>query len=160
MEGVVFLLSQAEADILLYIEKLFVDRAIKFPDVGSQVRHEIKSNNGKEKFVLAIVHNTKRPLKCNYTTLYNGSTVLLRVDTEQAIHTNPDGTDVPAPHIHIYREGYEDRYAYPLPESFSDHTDLVRISYDLLRYSNVININDVHVIVQVGLFDENKSSTG
>jgi hypothetical protein len=31
-------------------------------------------------------------------------------------HTNPDGESFDGPHIHFYREGYNDKFAYPIEE--------------------------------------------
>ena len=31
----------------------------------------------------------------------------------RAPHPNPHGTEIPCPHIHIYREDYDDKCAYP-----------------------------------------------
>lgn len=41
--------------------------------------------------------------------------VLVRLYLEGALHRNPDDTEVPAPHLHVYREGYGDKWAVPGP---------------------------------------------
>ena len=47
--------------------------------------------------------------------------VLLRLDIDGAPHRNPDGTEVGCPHLHIYRQGYADKWAFPAPpELLSD----------------------------------------
>ena len=39
----------------------------------------------------------------------------MRLDIEGPPHRNPDGQEVPCPHLHIYREGYGDKWAVPAP---------------------------------------------
>ena len=92
--------------------------------------------------------------KCSFNVVYNKSIILLRLDIEPGrIHQNPDGQDVPNPHLHIYREGYDDRYAIPAPESFVDMGNLAQALYDLLGYSNVINRDEVEIFDQGVLFN-------
>lgn len=149
------MLTQSEADLLIALEKIFLQTpSIKFPIPGKNTRYPIESTDSHEKFTLAIVRGGKNRLKCSYTELNKANVILLRVDTEQGVHINPDGVDVPAPHLHIYREGYNDRFAYPLPDSFINSKDLVQTFYDFLNYSNVINTNDIHISIQGGLFDD------
>jgi hypothetical protein len=51
--------------------------------------------------------------------------VLVRLDLAGPTHRNPDGEEVPCPHLHLYREGYGDKWAKPLPaDIFSAPTDL------------------------------------
>lgn len=40
--------------------------------------------------------------------------VLVRLDLGGAPHRNPDGEEVPVPHLHVYREGYGDKWAVPV----------------------------------------------
>ena len=47
---------------------------------------------------------------------------------------------VPCPHLHIYREGYGVKWAYPVPSDFTNTTDLVRTLQDFLRYCKVEDI--------------------
>lgn len=52
--------------------------------------------------------------KTNIQTRHRTET-LVRVDIdERAKHTNPDGTLVEGSHVHIAREGFGDRIAYPI----------------------------------------------
>lgn len=64
--------------------------------------------------------------------------VLVRLDLGGAPHRNPDDTEVPAPHLHIYREGYGDKWAIAVPaEHFRDTGDRWATLEDFLRYCNV-----------------------
>lgn len=64
--------------------------------------------------------------------------ILLRLDVNGPAHTNPDGTIVPTPHLHIYREGYDDKWAFPVPPDLdisSGQPDQILINF--LRYCGV-----------------------
>lgn len=36
------------------------------------------------------------------------------LDIDGAPHTNPDGERISGTHLHLFKEGYEDRWAYPV----------------------------------------------
>ena len=71
---------------------------------------------------------------------YNAIEILLRLDIDGPTHENPDGTEVACPHLHIYREGYGDKWAQPIPASFTDPTNLVLVLMEFLQYCRVQNI--------------------
>lgn len=64
---------------------------------------------------------------CNDNIYDDKCIMLVRIDTQDATyHINPDGKTkiLPyQPHIHIYKEGYGDKYAYLLPYEFSKTDD-------------------------------------
>jgi len=45
--------------------------------------------------------------------------VLLRLDLKGSPLRNPNDEVIPCPHLHIYREGFGDKWAYPLAEGNS-----------------------------------------
>lgn len=57
-------------------------------------------------------------------------------------HTNPDKTDIGGTHLHIYREGYDDKWALPLPGIFTNTNDLVKTLKEFLAYCKVVNIGN------------------
>jgi hypothetical protein len=63
---------------------------------------------------------------------------LLRLDLNAAPHRNPDGEKVGRTHLHVYREGYGDAWAYEVPDdAFGDLDDLVRTLNDFMTYCNI-----------------------
>jgi hypothetical protein len=66
--------------------------------------------------------------------------ILLRLDIDGPPHVNPDGVEVPSPHLHVYREGYGDKWAEPAPADFSDTSNLPRTLEDFLKYCKVERI--------------------
>lgn len=74
---------------------------------------------------------------------------LLRLDLGKP-HRNPDGEDVGENHIHIYKEGFDDKWAYPIDvKDFTHLDDVVQTFYDFLRYCNAEDFPKI----QKGLFD-------
>jgi hypothetical protein len=65
--------------------------------------------------------------------------VLVRLDFGGAPHRNPDGEEIGSPHLHLYREGYGDKWAVPVPEDrFENLSDPWQTLEDFMRYCNVV----------------------
>lgn len=63
---------------------------------------------------------------------------LVRLDVGGPPHTNPDGVEMPCPHVHLYREGFGDRWAFPLPEGKFHRThDMLCTLDDFMDYCNI-----------------------
>ncbi len=72
--------------------------------------------------------------------------VLVRLDFGGAPHSNPDGVEMGSPHLHLYREGYGDKWAVPVPgDRFADRW---RLLDDFMRYCNVVE----PPVIRRGLF--------
>lgn len=151
-------LSQQEANTLIAIEKyLTTPSKGKIPPLGKKQSFPIHDKN-KEKYKTIMYRGNRNSKKVSYTLLYQGRIVLIRVDLNynSPHQTTVDGELMPAntPHIHFYDEEHYDKIAHPLPSKFSHTDDIVQTLYDFLSYSNVINLNDLRIYVQGGLFDE------
>ena len=149
-------LTDAEAKFLIELEKIATDRRIDIPDDSKKEHLNLASAEEQNDNIMRIyIKRGRRNInKCSFNVVYNKSIILLRLDIEPGrIHQNPDGRDVPNPHLHIYREGYDDRYAIPAPECFVDTSNLAQALYDLLGYSNVINRDEVEIYDQGVLFN-------
>ena len=65
--------------------------------------------------------------------------ILARLDFGGPPHRNPDGEEIESPHLHIYREGYADKWAIPLPQdSFPDSSDPWQLLEDFIGYCNIV----------------------
>ena len=149
------MLTQAEADMLLNIaKKLITKGAIEFPSSGEYGKLELASLDGREEFIVDINRRGQIKLtKCTCQERYRKDIILLRLDIDGPNHTNPDGTELPCPHLHIYREGFDDKWAVPLPSGrFTDVSNLVTTLFDFLRYCNVTNMDEIASVTQGGMF--------
>lgn len=56
-------------------------------------------------------------------------------------HTNPDGQILDGTHLHLYREGFDDKWAYTVdPELFHDVEDAGTAFKDFCRYCHIEEI--------------------
>lgn len=147
------MITDIEAERLLrLLKELVVNRPIAFPPLKAFVTLEAVAPGTNEQFQIDIVRKTLHVRKCTYQTRHKKSVPLLRVDIGGPPHTNPDGVEIPCPHIHVYKENYEDKWAYPLHMHMNtDPDDLVQVLIDFLEYNNVTN--PPNVIRQVEVTD-------
>ena len=93
---------------------------------------------GEKSFLLDVGRGKLDLLKGTYQNRGRQIIVLARLDFGGQPHRNPDDVEVPSPHLHVYREGYGDKWAIPVPSSsFSNIADLWQTLDDFLRYYNV-----------------------
>jgi hypothetical protein len=108
------MLTQVEADRLMQVVKHFVrpPASISIPP-GVDDTYELASPDGRETFLLDVWRGTIRLTKARFQNRARVTVVLVRLDIDGAPHTNPDGQRLPGTHLHVFREGYDDRWAYP-----------------------------------------------
>ncbi|MHC4181155.1 MAG: DUF6978 family protein [Planctomycetota bacterium] len=139
------MLSQERADELIGMPKRCMDGSpIDFPLPGESLRLELESVDKSESFILDVNRKGRIKLtKCTYQERYAVVEILLRLDIDGPPHENPDGEEVPSPHLHVYREGYGDKWAVPVPPEFSSTSDLVQTLQDFMQYCNVQKIPEI-----------------
>lgn len=117
-------LTQAEADHLLALIKLPLGNpTVLIPTPGQRVRVELESLDGQERFILDMHRGKIDLMKGTYQTRARSAIPLARLDFGGAPHRNPDGAEVSSPHLHLYREGYDLRWAVALdPSQFTPNT--------------------------------------
>ena len=139
------MLSQQRADALIALPKRCADVSpINFPLPGESLRLDVASDDGSESFIIDVNRKGKIKLtKCTYQERYAVIEILLRLDVDGPPHENPDGVEVPCPHLHVYREGYGTKWAQPAPAEFGDTFDLARTLHDFMQYCHVQEIPDI-----------------
>lgn len=143
-------LSQAEADDLIALPKQREDtREWDYPVLGGKISIPLVSLDHREKFVLDLSRGRINLAKGTYQNRGRGVVILARLDFGGAPHRNPNGEEVASPHLHVYREGFGDKWAFPAPrETFTDLSDLWQTLQDFMRYCNVVE----QPMFQKGLF--------
>ncbi|MCH8956048.1 hypothetical protein IIA28_12140 [candidate division KSB1 bacterium] len=134
-----FDILQAEANALIAMKKIKVNDDIhEYPDLGGSLRIPLTSEDRREEFMVDI---TRGKIEIAKGTLQNRARqviILLRLDYGGALHRNPDGEEIPCPHLHIYREGYGDKWAVPIPtHDFPNTHDHWQTLQDFMRYCNI-----------------------
>jgi Family of unknown function (DUF6978) len=108
------MLTQAEADQLMQMAKHFVrpPGSISIPP-GADDTYELADSSDRERFLLDVWRGTLRLTKLKFQDRAQTVVILARLDVDGAPHTNPDGQRLSGTHLHLFREGYDDRWAYP-----------------------------------------------
>ena len=77
---------------------------------------------------------------------------LVRIDIDSPPHMNPDGTKTSRNHIHIYKDGYDEKFAYTLDSDefkdlFPDPKDrcsLLKAYLEFIKVISVPQITEIH----------------
>jgi hypothetical protein len=143
-------ITQQEADDLINMKKVKLnDMNWKYPELGGSISIPLQSENKREDFILDISRGRIDLKKGTYQNRANKTVILIRLDFGGQPHTNPDGEEIPSPHLHLYREGYGDKWAMVLPiDKFSQISDLRQTLEDFMCYCNIIE----YPIIEKGLF--------
>ncbi len=132
-------LTQAEADALLAMEKHRVDTSqYDYPALGGAIRIPLLSPDKRESFVLDVSRGQINLKKGTYQNRARGVVILARLDFGGQPHRNPDDAEIGSPHLHLYREGFGDKWAFPLSEDTFPHlTDPWATLQDFMRFVNI-----------------------
>ncbi len=133
-------LTQPEADALLAMPKVRENDTIHlFPVGGSGLIVPLMAQDRTENFLLDISRGRIDLQKAKYQNRGRQIVVLARLDLHGAPHRNPDEVEVPCPHLHIYREGYGDKWATPAPvSSFPAPHDLWQSLQDFMAFCHIV----------------------
>jgi len=150
VKNVAGVLTQQEADFLIAATKRFVDvDLIPLPGQGACLTLELAAIQTPETFRLDVSRSTIKVSKCTHQGRYRTTVLLLRLDVDGRPHTNPDGTTIECPHLHKYREGYDDKWAHAIdPKVFTNVQDLATTFREFAQLFGVVHIP----AVQGGLF--------
>jgi len=143
-------ISQPEADALIEMEKRFVDaKDWTFPSAGEHRSLALTSVDKRENFVLDVTRARIKLTKATYQNRARQAIILLRLDLDGPPHRNPDGEEIPCPHLHTYREGFGDKWAIAAPtHRYADPLDLFSTCQAFLQHCNITGPSKM----QKGLF--------
>ena len=132
-------ITQTEADALIAMEKIRADdRERLFPVPGQRLSVPLTSIDKRENFTLDVTRARIKLTKATYQNRARQAIILMRLDLDGPIHWNPDGVEIPCPHLHIYREGYGDKWAIPAPsDRYPDTQDLFSTFEAFMRHCNI-----------------------
>ena len=132
-------LTQAEADALIAMEKHRVnEERSDFPVGGQSLVLPLQSADKREQFLLDLGRGRIDLLKVKMQNRGRQVVVLVRLDLGGAPHRNPDGEEISVPHLHVYREGFGDKWAVPVPVArFTATHDIWRTLEEFTRFCNI-----------------------
>lgn len=133
-------LSQSEADALIALEKVRVDETVHdFPDLGGKLTLALSSRDRRDAFILDVWRARIDLRKGTFQNRAKLVIPLVRVDLGGPPHTNPDGETIACPHIHLYREGFGDKWATPLPAEFlANGEDAASVLDEFFRFCHIV----------------------
>jgi len=132
-------ITQAEADDLIAMEKQHIeDTSFLFPEPGGRLTIALSSPDKRENFILDITRAQIKLTKATYQNRARQAIILMRLDLDGPPHRNPDDQEIPCPHLHVYREGYGDKWASPAPVArYPDVQDLLSTFDAFMRHCNI-----------------------
>ncbi|MCI6795388.1 MAG: hypothetical protein MR581_05365 [Lachnospiraceae bacterium] len=141
-------LTQTQADALIAMKKIFNGRNRKIAKSGESGIFELSDEKGKNTFYFDIDRRGKIEFKCKFQERYETNDVLVRLDINSPDHMNPDGTKVGRNHIHIYREGYADRWAYDIDKyGFEIYNSFQEYFYRFCEFCNIIVPDNIQMVL-------------
>ncbi|MCL4478390.1 MAG: hypothetical protein M1381_04720 [Deltaproteobacteria bacterium] len=143
-------LTQSEANLLISMEKHRVDETKwEYPGLGGAICIPLTSANKRENFLLDMSRGRINLLKGKYQNRSRNVIVLVRLCFGGPPHHNPDGQDVIPPHLHVYHEGFGDKWAIEVPpDKFGNPADLWQTLHDFMEFCNIVE----PPIIERGLF--------
>lgn len=118
-------------------EKEIIEKRISFPKQNEfLIMNAVTKDKPNEKFIVDI--NRKRAIisRCTLQQRVYTSIPLIRLDIDTKPHKNPDGKIIGGNHIHIYKEGYDLGWAYPLNHEILNQ---VNPNFDITLFDDLIS---------------------
>jgi hypothetical protein len=133
-------IPQAEADLLIAMEKHCIEKTRwLFPDPGGRLSIGLVSPDKRENFILDITRAQLKLTKATFQNRARQAVILMRLDLDGPPHRNPDEQEIPCPHLHVYREGYGDKWAHPAPlERYTDVRNLFTTLEAFMQHCNIV----------------------
>tara|TARA_R110002124_G_scaffold56746_2_gene159775 strand:- start:146 stop:583 length:438 start_codon:yes stop_codon:yes gene_type:complete len=133
-------ITQSDFNNIIKEEKIFSDliHPLELSPAPISWTREIKAINSKNIYLLDFYRGSFELTRYTYNKRYRQSLILLRYDS-RGRHTNPDGVTFDGPHVHIFREGFNDKFAYPISDlNIEDTNSIDEVLDKLLQFCNVI----------------------
>ncbi len=145
-------ISQQDADYFFEMDKYPEEaKEYQFPSSGQRLTIAFNSSDKRENFLFDIYRGSIRITKITYQNRVRKAYVLRRLDLDGSMHTNPEtdviplpvlepynGKEIPTPHIHLYVEGYGEKWAIPANLILKiEGNDIYEMMVDFLKYCNV-----------------------
>lgn len=147
-------LNQIEAERLFRLpKKFFEEYNLIFPSEGEKLTLECFSENKRYSFQADINRKGFVKPKLGFQNRYNKIFILRRLDIIGSPHTNPpdakefdflsmySNKEIPCPHLHLYFEGFNDKWALPLENITEIEIKESDSPYDIMiKFFNYCNI--------------------
>lgn len=140
-------MTQDEYDYLMLQEKTFEDKftIIQISPAPIKWTKEIKCKTTSNKYLLDFYRGSFELSKFTANKRFRQTLIMLRYDNGGR-HTNPDGETFEGPHVHLFKEGFNDKFAYPISIINIEETDTMEVRFKkILHFCNIKDCPDLEV---------------
>ena len=132
-------IPQAEADALIAMGKQCLEKKRwLFPEPGGRLSIALTSADKRENFILDVKRFEIKLTKATYQNRGRQAIILMRLDLDGPPHRNPDDQEIQCPHLHVYREGYGDKWAFAAPIDRYPNVQNLFSTFDaFMRHCNI-----------------------
>ncbi len=145
-------MTKEKAQELINVMKRILTTGIYYlPPAGTMNKIPLQSVLSPKDRFLVYVNRKSKIVQNKYTLLLHfPEENLIRIDVNGTVHVNPDGTQIPCPHIHMRTkdQGQWDQWAFELPAIFGDTEDCTVTLRDFLHYCHANNISEIVICEQ------------
>ena len=142
------MLTDKEFRQLMDLRKFFDSpKRVLLPKNNEKSRYNVLSEDPTETFIVDYDRSGSFELRHKTQLRHHQKNVLVRIEVNRSPHMNPNGEILGRNHIHIYREGESDRWAYDLKSicpDFHEHMNVVELFQLFCAYCN-IEIASIHL---------------
>src|ERR1039457_7615193 len=116
-----------------------------FLALGDSAAIPLTSVDKRENFTLDVTRAQIKLTKATYQNRARATIILMRLDLDGPPHRNPDGEEIPCPHLHIYREGHGDKWAIPAPaDRYQNPSDIFSTFEAFMQHCNITEPPQIH----------------
>lgn len=128
-------ITQIEYEFIMSQEKVFEDSVtpIHLGPAPINWTRQINSLVNKETYLLDFYRGSFELSKYTINKRYRQTIILLRYDNG-GCHTNPDGEKFEGAHVHFYKEGYNDKFAFPISSIGIEESDSMEKVFNKIMY--------------------------
>ena len=127
-----------DANIIIYEEKQFLDSHADFPALHNTIKLNGLGQRTKYEYIVDVNRKYYLLNRITYHQRVFTNITLLRLDIDTKPHRNPDGKKINGTHLHVYREGYGDSWAYELNDP-ALHELWPKFAFSTLLQEDLIN---------------------
>lgn len=140
------MLTNQEARDLLSKDKIFIEDEQILLSPGCRDARDVESIDRVDSFKLDYYRGSIKLSRVRHQLRSQTTIILVRLDIDGPPHTNPDGQVIGPTHMHLFREGYEDKWAEEIDRSI--FTDAANIRLTLEQFCEYCNISNVPPIIE------------
>lgn len=151
-------INQTDADFFFSMEKMpEIEKEYDFPTSGDKLSIPFLSTDKRESFLFDISRGQIRITKITYQNRVRKAYILRRLDLDGPSHVNPEvetvpmpflepynGQEIPCPHLHIYIEGFGEKWAIPANVIIeTNNKDIYEVMLQFFDYCNVKQLPNI-----------------